>query len=305
MPKLTVTFGGEVQGERSVEEPITVVGRDAACQVRIDNLGISRTHCRITKRGEGYVLQDMDSANGTFVNGTRITEHSLNEGDEILVGKYTLKFSLAGIAAPAPKTPTDMIDMGEAMHTYVMDGDKIRERLGQIRAAGGPEAEAEAAATAVPGSQPAATPPAGAQLPPAPGPAAFTPTPMPAPMPSAGPGVPAPPVPRRAMDHALDFDPLKPQTPVRARSSGPTQRLTKPPAGGAAGALLYMSLGTNLILIVLLGVLIAFLWKMMQQQKSTAPAPPPPAATSPAPTPAPAAAPEVEPAEPGPGVPSE
>jgi predicted component of type VI protein secretion system len=307
MPKLTITFGGEVQGERSVEEPITVVGRDAACQVRIDNLGISRTHCRITKQGGGYVLQDMDSANGTFVNGSRITEHSLSEGDEILVGKYTLKFSLAGAEAPAPKTPTDMIDMGDAMHTYVMDGEKIRERLGQIRAAGGPEAEAaaaaEATATAVPDSQPAATPPPGAQLPPAPGPG--SPTTIPAPMPSAGPAVPAPPVPRRAMDHALDFDPLKPQTPVRARSSGPTQRLTKPASGGAAGLLLYMSLGTNLVLIVLLGVLIVFLWKMMQQQKPTAPAPQPPAATSPAPTPAPAAAPEVEPAEPGPGVPSE
>ncbi len=298
MPKLTVSFGGEVQGERSVEEPITVVGRDAACQVRIDNLGISRTHCRITKQGDGYVLQDMDSANGTFVNGKRVTEHSLEEGDEILVGKYTLKFSLAGAAQPAPKTPTDMIDMGDAMHTYVMDGDKIRERLGQIRAAGGPEAEAAAAGLQQQEQEPAATPPSGAQLPPAPD--RSGPTTIPAPMPSAGPAVPAPSVPRRAMDHALDFDPLKPQTPLRARSSGPTQRLTKPPAGGTAGVLLYMSLATNLILIVLIGVLIVFLWKMMQQQDSTAPAPEPPAATSPAP----AAAPEVEPAEPGPGVPS-
>lgn len=297
MPKLTVSFGGEVQDEHSVEEPITVVGRDAACQVRIDNLGISRTHCRITRRSEGYVLEDMDSANGTFVNGKRITEHPLNEGDEILIGKYTLKFSLAGAAvapAPAPKTSTDMIDMGDAMHTYVMDGAKIRERLGQIHAAGGPEAEAAAAAAAA-DPLPTATPPSGAQLPPAPGPAAPTPTPMP----SGGPEAP-----RRAMDHALDFDPLKPQTPVRARSSGPTQRFTKPPAGGAAGVLLYMSLATNLILIVLVGVLIVFLWKMMQQLKSTAPAPNPPAATSPAPTPAPAAAPEVEPAKPAPGAPS-
>jgi hypothetical protein len=107
------------------------------------------------------------------------------------------------------------------------------------------------------------------------------------------------------MDHALDFDPLKPQTPVRARSSGPTQHYTKPPTAGGTSALLYMSLATNLILIVLVGVLIVFLWKMMQQQRSTAPAPQPPAATSPAPTPAPAAEPGVEPTEPAPAAPIE
>ena len=261
MAKVMISFGGETLGEYPVEEPAAVVGRDAGCHIRIDNLGVSRAHCQIIKRAEGYVLQDMNSANGTFVNGSRVGEQLLKEGDEILVGKYTLKFSHEAAATPAPQHAADQADMGDGIHTYVMDGEKIRERLGQMQAGGGP-----------PEAQPERAKDATRRIPPLPGMSApSTPTPAPA---AAGP--------RRAKDHALDFDPLKPQSPIRARS--PTQRYNRPPPapgapGGGANVLLYMSLATNLILIVLVGVLIAFLWKMMQ---APAPAPAPvPALTTP------------------------
>lgn len=266
MANVTVSFGGEVEGEYAVDEPVAIVGRDASCHIRIDNLGISRTHCQIIKRGNTYVLQDMNSANGTFVNGKRIGEHNLNEGDEILIGKYTLKFSYAGAPAPLQQTATDKIDMGDAVHTYVMDGEKIRERLGQMRAAGGPDA-----APPTPGPQPAGTPPS-------------TPTPGPAPVPGAGPSVPAPGGPRRAMDHALDFDPLKPQSPMRARTAAATKVYARgSPAAAGVKALLLVSLVTNLLLIALVGVLIVMMFGMMRKQER--PAPPRPAATSPAPAP--------------------
>jgi predicted component of type VI protein secretion system len=286
MAKITVSLGGVPQGEYPVDEPVAVVGRDASCQIRIDNLGISRTHCQLIKRGDDFVIQDMGSANGTYVNGKRIEEHVLKDGNEILLGKYALKFSLEDVAAAAPEKPkTEAGDMDDVIHTYVMDGEKIRERLGQMRAAGGPPEDQPVPAA---GGEPAAPP---AQAPPAPG----TPTPRPAPAPSPKEATgPVPPLPRRAMDHALDFDPLKPQTQTRARPSAGTQRYTRPPAGGGSKALLYMSLATNLLLITLLGVLIAFLWKMMQQQGRAAPAPRLPTVTSPAPTQAPA---EAEPAE--------
>lgn len=262
MAKVMISFGGENLGDYPVEEPASVVGRDAGCHIRIDNLGISRTHCQIIKRAEGYMLQDMNSANGTFVNGSRVGEQILQEGDEILVGKYTLKFSHEAAATPAPQQAADQADMGDGIHTYVMDGERIRERLVQMQAGVGlPEAQPETA-------QAEKAKVATTRIPPLPG--------MPAPpVPASAPAAAAP---RRAKDHALDFDPLKPQSPIRARS--PTQRYNRPPPapgapGGGANVLLYMSLATNLVLIILVGVLIVFLWKMMQPP-APAPAPVPP-----------------------------
>jgi hypothetical protein len=224
----------------------------------------------------------MNSANGTYVNGKRVGEQRLTEGDEILIGKYSLKFSQAGGVQPSPEPAADQTDMmSEPVHTYVMDGEKIRERLDQMRAAGGPP-EAEPPEP----PEPSGRIPSTERLP-------RVSSALPSPAPAAGPGGPAP---RRAIDHALDFDPLKPQMKRRPVSSSATQRY-RAPGGGASKALLYVSLGTNLVLIILVGVLIVFLFRIMQQLKPTVSAPQPAAATSPAPTPAPAA-PEVEPAEP-------
>lgn len=234
MAKVTVTFSGELVGEYPLDRPASIVGRDATCDIQIDNLGVSRAHCQFVKRGDSYILQDMNSANGTYVNGQKVGEHYLKDGDEVLVGKFMLKFDVAGTAAPAAKAPEenppDM--MGDALRTYVVDGAKIRERL-----AGMHEAETERQAVAVetaPGQAPHQV------------------------------GLPAPPPgPRRAADHALDFDPLKPRTRPG------TQHLRRGPApaapAGGGKALLYLSLFINLILIGLVVVLIVMVQKLKRQ----------------------------------------
>jgi pSer/pThr/pTyr-binding forkhead associated (FHA) protein len=75
------------------------VGRSEDCEVRIDNLGVSRHHCEIVKQGEFVVLRDLQSNNGTFVNGSKVDVHNLNPGDVITIGKYSLEYS-GGPAAP-------------------------------------------------------------------------------------------------------------------------------------------------------------------------------------------------------------
>ena len=63
---------------------VTVLGRSDSCQIVIDNPKVSRIHARIELYHERYSLFDAGSRNGTFVNGTRITdEHVLVTGDEI------------------------------------------------------------------------------------------------------------------------------------------------------------------------------------------------------------------------------
>jgi hypothetical protein len=83
-------------------------------------------------------VKDLGSSNGTYVNGRKITEHFLNDADEIIIGKYTLKFrnetQTANAAAPAPAPAANVPD---TLNTYVMDGAKIQEQLAKMRAQGG------------------------------------------------------------------------------------------------------------------------------------------------------------------------
>lgn len=64
-----------------------VVGRDAdLAQVAVVDGQISRVHCRLLKAGEEWVVEDLSSRNGTFVNGTRITRAAFRPGDRLRVG---------------------------------------------------------------------------------------------------------------------------------------------------------------------------------------------------------------------------
>ncbi len=61
----------------------TLFGRHADCDVRINSEGISRRHAEIVVTPDGLLVRDLDSSNGTFVNGERISEQIVNIGDEI------------------------------------------------------------------------------------------------------------------------------------------------------------------------------------------------------------------------------
>ena len=79
----------------SLEEGDNIIGRDPRCEVWVDHSGVSRRHARIRIEGgeSRPVLTDLESTNGTFVAGKRITEATpLTDGDAIKVGSVTLKF---------------------------------------------------------------------------------------------------------------------------------------------------------------------------------------------------------------------
>ena len=65
--------------------------------VVIENLSVSRSHARIRYEEEKYVLADLNSSNGTLVNGKRIEKTDLHDGDLITVGKYELRFQSESI----------------------------------------------------------------------------------------------------------------------------------------------------------------------------------------------------------------
>ena len=70
-----------------------VIGRVEGADLVLDDKGISRRHCEFERRGDGYVVRDLGSSNGTLVNGDKITERPLIAGDRVRVGGVTLTYA--------------------------------------------------------------------------------------------------------------------------------------------------------------------------------------------------------------------
>jgi pSer/pThr/pTyr-binding forkhead associated (FHA) protein len=69
------------------------IGRSRESDIFLEDLAVSRLHTTISRDGQGqYVIRDESSANGTYVNGQKVTEQVLAEGDEIQVGQTVLGF---------------------------------------------------------------------------------------------------------------------------------------------------------------------------------------------------------------------
>jgi pSer/pThr/pTyr-binding forkhead associated (FHA) protein len=79
----------------------TRIGRSLAADVRFDDPTVSRRHALIVRHPDGVRLLDDRSLNGVFVNDSRIDGRALEDGDEIIVGRYRLNFVRVASEAPA------------------------------------------------------------------------------------------------------------------------------------------------------------------------------------------------------------
>jgi DNA-binding response OmpR family regulator len=97
--------GEEIKGRWVLGGEVASIGRWQGNQVMIDDRWVSRYHAEVRREGDRYVLLDLGSKNGTFLNGRRITTPtSLSDGDEIQVTPIvTLTFVDYGSTAPLPE----------------------------------------------------------------------------------------------------------------------------------------------------------------------------------------------------------
>jgi predicted component of type VI protein secretion system len=94
MASITLKFKDLVLKEYAIEGGSKTIGREPGNGIILENLLVSGHHARIDQAGKDYILTDLQSKNGTLVNGERITSTKLRDGDQILIGKHTLVFSL-------------------------------------------------------------------------------------------------------------------------------------------------------------------------------------------------------------------
>jgi FhaA, N-terminal domain/FHA domain len=81
------------QTRHEITKPVTVLGRSATCDVRLDDPNVSRRHAELRQQGTSYWIIDLDSTNGVEVNGARVERAKLDQGDKVTVGETELVFA--------------------------------------------------------------------------------------------------------------------------------------------------------------------------------------------------------------------
>lgn len=109
MPRIVIAKGPGVGRDHAIGTEC-VVGRAPEVDFVLDDVGASRRHFRVSRDGEGYVLEDLGSRNGTSVNGARVQRQELRDGDAIRVGATEMVFRqkdgvAAGEKAARPAVP--------------------------------------------------------------------------------------------------------------------------------------------------------------------------------------------------------
>ena len=108
MDVVLVMFKDDERREFRITKPRTIIGRRQDCDLRIPTRDVSRRHCEITpgeKRSE-VMVRDLGSSNGTYVNGKRIAECTLQPADRLAVGPVTFVIQIDG--KPTTIKPEDV-----------------------------------------------------------------------------------------------------------------------------------------------------------------------------------------------------
>jgi predicted component of type VI protein secretion system len=141
MAELFLKFEDRVLQELLLSGATVTIGRQPDNVFRIDNPAVSGYHAKIYAEGDHYVIEDVESFNGTYVNDHRISKVVLTDGDNVTIGKHTIEFrdevrpvaaaygsvnGVVGVQSPMPP---------QLDPTMVLDTAKAKEMLTQAAAA--------------------------------------------------------------------------------------------------------------------------------------------------------------------------
>jgi pSer/pThr/pTyr-binding forkhead associated (FHA) protein len=133
MPKMIVSIDGVVIKEVQLTKDRTTLGRRPYNDIVIDNLAVSGEHAVLQMTGNEVYLEDLNSTNGTYINGKAVKKQLLQNNDTVEIGKYKIKFmneaagptfektmvikaGAAGLAPPVPASaPATAAPIAEAV----------------------------------------------------------------------------------------------------------------------------------------------------------------------------------------------
>jgi len=135
MARLILTFNKQVIKEFPFDKESVTIGREKDNAIVVDNLAVSSYHARIDKTGADFIITDLQSTNGTFVNNKKIASEKLSHGDNILIGKHLILFVIAEKDKTEPDGDAEKMNLGKTM---LLDTAKQRELLAKQQTAPSP-----------------------------------------------------------------------------------------------------------------------------------------------------------------------
>jgi len=154
MAKMILSMDGLVLKEIALNKERLTIGRKPHNDIQIDNLAISGEHAAIVTILNDSFLEDLNSTNGTLVNGQPIKKHFLKNNDVVELGKYKLKYINDTPTAGATDFEKTMILKAGAIRPAVPEADKD----GEPQTIPSPAATPAPAAAVSPAQAPAAAP---------------------------------------------------------------------------------------------------------------------------------------------------
>lgn len=133
MAKLILSFDGASVKEYELDKEILTIGRKPDNDIHIDNLAVSGTHAKILTILNDSFIEDLNSTNGTIINGNKITKYALQNGDKIVIGKHQLTYVNEAAEADEGEFEKTMIIRPDA-HEKVSKEDKgkLEKSIGKI-----------------------------------------------------------------------------------------------------------------------------------------------------------------------------
>lgn len=137
MPKVRITQGPDAGKTYDIERA-AILGRLESNDIPVHDKKASREHAKIYRQGQAFAIVDLNSSNGTFVNGEQITKRVLKTGDEITIGVVHLLFESAeedAVQAAAPKRKS-LEEAFESAASTAKQQPGGRESMDQIQLTG-------------------------------------------------------------------------------------------------------------------------------------------------------------------------
>jgi pSer/pThr/pTyr-binding forkhead associated (FHA) protein len=124
-PALVVQHGNTCKKHFYLNERGMTLGSARGCDIQLASQDVSGVHCIITRSSTGLLVRDCCSRLGTKVNGTKVTEAPLNNGDLLQVGLFVFEVSLS----PVPSIEDTPVDHTNVYEKKIEELKKSHERL--------------------------------------------------------------------------------------------------------------------------------------------------------------------------------
>lgn len=150
--KIELSLKDRVIETYTCTQPEVIVGRDPAADIVIDNPGISRHHMKFFKNDGGtYVVKDLGSTNGIYLNSELIKEEPVRNNDVLVLGKFTMRIGIQKEDAARADRPASPPAANDIDGTTVLSKEQMARMMANVKlpsSAAAPGEHAPASSTA-------------------------------------------------------------------------------------------------------------------------------------------------------------